>query len=476
MADTAQRRYPQALNRVLNVFGAVMVVVSAVTPAGAVWVIASVLLQNQGSGAFWSMVLAAVIGIGMCYCWAELGAKYPIAGGDYSIIARVMGKLPGFLMFIIFLTLAIFIPSAIGLGAGQFIQVAWPDVDVNVVGTILIIVATLTAILHIRFNAVVTGFFLFIELAAIIIACILGFFFAKSGLNWSELTNPHVFTPSGEAIPASLAVIAAGIGVGLFSYNGYHWVLFLSEETHLGGMHTKLVNAIFISFFITVLFELLPLTAAILGAPDLAKLQNSPSPMAYLVESLGGHTLNVIVSLGIALAIFNAVLACIIALSRVIYSSGRDKAWPGVINNWLTAISPQFKTPWVATALIGLIGAVLTATSSVAALVTFTGVMLAAEYAMIALAAIYSRIYEKDAYRPYKMPLWPLPPLVALLGTIWTLCLQSWNDLLITAAILAVALVYYYVYLRPRGDTHWEMLEAVHDPQADAALPRKSIT
>ena len=66
--------------------------------------------------------------------------------------------------------------------------------------------------MHIRFNAVVTGFFLFVELAAIVIACILGFFFAKSGLNWSELVNPHVVTPSGEAIPASLAIIAAGIG------------------------------------------------------------------------------------------------------------------------------------------------------------------------------------------------------------------------------------------------------------------------
>ena len=95
---------------------------------------------------------------------------------------------------------------------------------------------------------------------------------------------------------------------------------------------------------------------------------------------------------------------------------------------------------------------------------------------MIAFAALYSRIFEKDAYRPYKMPLWPLPPLVALVGTIWTLSLQSWSDLLITAAILAAALVYYYVYLRPRGDTHWEMLEAVHDPEADAALPTKNVT
>jgi hypothetical protein len=95
---------------------------------------------------------------------------------------------------------------------------------------------------------------------------------------------------------------------------------------------------------------------------------------------------------------------------------------------------------------------------------------------MIALAALYSRMYEKDAYRPYKMPLWPVPPLVALAGTLWTLSLQSWNDLLITAAILGVALAYYYIYLRPRGDTHWEMLEAVHDPEADAAPPPKNIT
>ena len=66
--------------------------------------------------------------------------------------------------------------------------------------------------------------------------------------------------------------------------------------------------------------------------------------------------------------------------------------------------------------------------------------------------------------------------MVALVGTIWTLSLQSWNDLLITAAILAVALAYYFIYLLPRGGTHWEMLEAVHDPEAEATMPRKNVT
>jgi amino acid transporter len=377
-----------------------------------------------------------------------------------------MGKLPGFLMFTVFLTLAIFIPSAIGLGAGQFVQVVWPGVNVNAVGTILIIVATLTAILHIRLNAVVTGFFLFIELAAIAIAVILGFFFSPE-LRWGELFNPHVFSPTGEAMPASLTVIATGIAVGLFSYNGYHWVIFLSEETHLGGKHHKLVNALFISFAITVIAELLPITAAIVGAPDLAALQNSVSPMAYLVESLGGHTLNVIVSIGIALAIFNAVLACIISLSRILYSSGRDRAWPGVISDWMSTVAPRLKTPWIATAVIGLIGAVLTATSSVAALVTFTGVLLALEYGAIAVAAIYSRLTQRGRERPYRMPFWPIPPLVALAGTAYTLYLQTMGDLLIAGGILAAALVYYLGYLRPRGDTHWRMLEAVYEPEEE---------
>lgn len=462
-------RYPQALHRVLNVFGAVMIVVSAVTPAGAVWVIAPVVMQNQGSGAFWTFIAAALIGVGMCYCWGELGAMYPIAGGDYSIIARVTGRLPGFLMFSIYLTLAIFIPSAIGLGAGQYIQVVWPDVSANLVGTVLIIAATFVAILHIRFNAFITGTFLAIELLAITIVVILGFFFAKTGLHWGELINPHIFSPTGEATAATITLMATGIGVGLFSYNGYHWVIFLSEETHLGGAHRKLVSAIFIAFIITITFEILPITAAILGAPNLADLQNADSPMAYIVEALGGSGLNTAVSLGIALAIFNAVLACIISLARILYSSGRDRAWPGPISQWMVSLLPRFKTPWIATALIGVIGAVLTATSSVAALVTFTGVLLALNYAAIALAAIVSRVTQRDQPRPYKMPLWPLPPIVALAGTVYTLSLQSGRDLVICGGIFAVALIYYLIYLQPRADTHWRMLGAVEEENLEGA-------
>jgi hypothetical protein len=57
------------------------------------------------------------------------------------------------------------------------------------------------------------------------------------------------------------------------------------------------------------------------------------------------------------------------------------------------------------------------------------------------------------------MPLWPLPPLVALAGVAATVLLQTGRDLAIVAGILAAGVLYEAVYLRPRRDTHWLLLD-----------------
>jgi len=54
---------------------------------------------------------------------------------------------------------------------------------------------------------------------------------------------------------------------------------------------------------ITVAAELIPMTAVLLGAPDLGKLISDPAPMQYFVTARGGSGLNTVVSLAIAVAI-----------------------------------------------------------------------------------------------------------------------------------------------------------------------------
>lgn len=110
---------------------------------------------------------------------------------------------------------------------------------------------------------------------------------------------------------------------------------------------------------ITVAAELIPLTATLVGSPSLAKLSTSSVPMQYFIEATLNNTVYTIVSLGVVIAILNAVIAIVLSYGRMFLSSGRDRACLGPVNDWMTARSARFSSPWFATAVVGVLGASL---------------------------------------------------------------------------------------------------------------------
>ena len=219
----------------------------------------------------------------------------------------------------------------------------------------------------------------------------------------SILFQPQTVGLHGTLSPLSLGLLLAGVATAIFAYNGYDSPIIYSEETT--GPRSGVAKAVFWSLGITIVAELVPVTAALLGAPSLSALVSSSTPMSYVLTSLGGNTLNTLVLVGVLCAIFNGTIAILLSYGRVLYSSGRDKTWPEPISRWLAATHPRFKSPWVATALLGIVGGLLTYFSNVAALVTFTGVLLVALYGLVALSALVSRFTQRNLVRPYKMPL-----------------------------------------------------------------------
>jgi amino acid transporter len=398
----------------------------------------------------------------MAMCWAELGSAYPVVGGSYSVVTRVLGRPVGFLTFVAVLVTTIIIPSSIALGAGQYLAVIWPGENANLVGAAIMLITAAMAILSIRFNAWITGVFLALELTVVAAVSVLGLAHIRQPI--SALLSPHTFTAAGVATPASIGLLLSGVAIAIYSYNGYDAPVTYSEETE--GPRRGIARAIFWSLAITVAAELTPVTLALLSSPSLAALTTAATPMSYMLTQTGGATLNTAISLGVAVAIFNATLAINLSFGRIIYSSGRDKAWPEPISRWIGSIHPTLRTPWIATAFVGVVGAVLTALSSIAALVTFTGVILVMIYGLIALAALVSRVTQKDLVRPYRMPLWPLPPLVGLGGLAIVATQQTGKDLAIVAGFVIVAAIYYAVYLRSRPDTNWVILKPVVDTEA----------
>jgi amino acid transporter len=181
--------------------------------------------------------------------------------------------------------------------------------------------------------------------------------------------------------------------------------------------------------------------------------------MSYLIRSLGGDRLVTIVTLALVATFFNILLAGLLEYARILYSSARDRAWPAALSRVLARIHPRIRTPLVATLAIGAAALTLTAVSDYAAAVTFASLTVVATFALIALAALVSRLRQPHLARPYRMPLWPLPPLLALVGVAVTVLLQTGRDLAIVAGILAAGLLYDALYLRPRRDTHWILLD-----------------
>src|SRR5207253_8254723 len=91
-----------------------------------------------------------------------------------------------------------------------------------------------------------------------------------------------------------------------------------------------------------------------------------------------------------------------LTVGRVAFSSARDKAWPEPVNRLLGSVHPRTRAPWVATLLLGAGCAAFTALSSLAAVVTFTAVVVLVLYIMVAVAAIVSRVRMPQARRPWK--------------------------------------------------------------------------
>ena len=460
-------RYHQDLHRSIGILGNIFITLSGVTPASSVFIIAPVALVATGSGSFLAFAFAAIVGVFMALCWAELSAAYPIAAGDYALVWHSFkGRaswLAGPVSFVTFALVVVFIafsPAVIAGGIGTYLSVIW-TVNPKVIGAIVMLCAAAIAILNIGLNAMITGTFLAIELAALAVVTVLGLTHAK---NWSSLIHPVVGNSHGGLTLVPLTAVLAVTTVAVFSYNGYNTAINFAEETT--GSSRRIARVILLVLVITVAAELIPVGAAIVGSPSLAKLSTSPVPMQYFIEATSNKTIYTIVSLGVVIAILNACIAIVLVAGRILFSSGRDRAWPGPLNGWMTLRSSRFRSPWFATAVIGILGAIMCLTVPLTTLVNLTGASLVADYALIAIAALFARPTGAIAHSPYTMPLWPLPPILALISLGYIFTKQASLLLWATLITIGIGLAYWLVVIFPQRGRAWTLRHAALDETA----------
>lgn len=439
----AELGYESRFHRRLTLTGNMSLTLSDITPMGSLLSVGLAVVALAGTGSIIAYLVGAFIAVTVAYCMAELGAAFPVSGGIYSIVGRVLGRDVAFLALVSYVVQAIFLPATIALAIGTYLNSLDSSLNVGIWSAVAMAIVTVLALLRIHANAVMTGIFLTLEVLVIIVIAVAGF----SNITQSLSTFTHAQgVVGGQFTALGAGAVVGAVAVTLQSVNGYDAAIAFAEETK--GACRTIGKAVLYTCLVGAVLELAAFIGAALGAPSLKTYLTSTTPLTYVVEAHWGHTVGTIVVVGAIIALFNACLAITLQFARILWASGRDRVWPKVISGPLHQTWERTHAPWVASLFIGILAVVLCLTLSLVATVTFVAVFTIANYVFVAVAAIVYRIKSPGSVRPFRMPLWPIPPVIAGVGSLIAISQQTLNDILIVAVLFVLGLIYSALYIR----------------------------
>lgn len=451
VAPTTASAASAGLQPVLGVVGAVLLTISCITPASSLFIIVPTLLVTQGSGVVLSLVAGVAVSLCVGACYAELGTRTPSSGGEYAMVTHTLGRRLGWVTFVLTAATLVVIPPVIALGTADYLAPI-VHLDRATTGAVVMLLATATGVLDIKSNAIVTGAFLAVETVAASVVAYLGFSHAHRSV--TTIWHPQALEGSHLA-PFTMGVLMSGLAVAVFVANGFGTASYLAEE--MVHPRRNVARAVFASLVLASAVIVVPTAATVLGVGSLHDLSTGTFP--DFVTQWAGSRVSAAISVGIAVAILNAVIVMVLQNGRVIYASGRDQAWPEAMNRALTKIHPRFGSPVIATLGISLPGALLAYFVNIESLLGVTAVIVSAVYLLLAVAALTVR---RQPHAGWRMPLWPVPSVLVIGAVGYALLESAPRDLLITGALVLAALVYDVAYLRPRRATRFLV-----DPKAD---------
>lgn len=432
--------YEQGLRRNLSVIHVVGLAMADVSPTMAVLLLTAGCFVIGGTFAVGANILLAVVVMLIALCLGELASMFPLAGGMYSLVDKILPKPLSWITTFNYLLQGIVIPASIALGIGVFLRdllpgISWPD---WVIALIVLVAAGAITVTRVEIGAWATLIMVVVEIMVLGIVTVAAFSHPQRSIG--EAIFQPVLLSNGSLIPLTLSAAVATLAPAFNVINGYDASLGFAEE--LKGHERDIGKAVLIAAFLASVFIIVPLIASVVAAPDLKAFLADPTPVVYSVQASLGSSARVLVDIGVIIALFNATVSLFMYFARGFYATGRDGMWPPTISRKLAQLN-RFGAPgWGLFALFAP-SCVLIFLSELNWLIIFAGTIIAAVYFFIGLAALWSRISQRDQPRPFRMPLWPIPPLVVTAFTGFALVEQETQYLVGEVVLIGVALLFW---------------------------------
>ncbi|XP_049869878.1 large neutral amino acids transporter small subunit 1 [Pectinophora gossypiella] len=317
------------LKKELGLMNGVAIIVGVIVGSG-IFVSPNYALKYAGSKgmALIVWVLSGFLSMIGALCYAELGTMIPKSGGDYAYIGEAFGPLPSFLY--LWVALFILVPTGNAITALTFAQnilkPLWPVCDPPAVAVRLIaavVTCFLTAIncFNVKWVTRVQDSFT----AAKILALLVTFFASLWYLFSGHTENLESMMEGSNTSPGGIAI---AFYTGLFSYSGWNYLNFVTEE--LKDPYKNLPKAICISMPVVTLVYALTNVAyfAVLTPSEI--LATDAVAVTFSVKILGAMAW--IMPLFVALCTFGSLNGAIYASSRLFFVGARNGHLPLAIS------------------------------------------------------------------------------------------------------------------------------------------------
>ncbi len=374
-----------------------------------------------GSQAILGWVLGAAIALLDGLVWAELGAALPEAGGSYAFLREMYGRdgAGRWLSFLYIWQLGFSAPLSIAsgcIGLADYAAYLWPELHGTVLGGEVRLVNVLAA-----GTCAFAVALLYRNLAAIArIAWVMtgGVVLTIGAVIVAGATHFH---PAMLALPQGAFRLHAGFFEGLgaatllatYDYWGYYTVCFLGGEVKEPGK--TIPRAVLWSIALVAGLYLM-MQVSVLGViPVREMVQDSAAKfavVAVLMERTFGDTAAKVLALLVMWTAFASVFSLLLSYSRVPYAAARDGNYFRVFGR----VHPKHHIPDVSLLALGGVAAVFCFFSLTAVIAALVAIRILLQFIMQQVGVMVLRVKRPELLRPFRIWLYPVPPVLALVG------------------------------------------------------------
>ncbi|MPZ59582.1 MAG: amino acid permease, partial [Rhizobiales bacterium] len=341
-------------------------------------------------------------------CYAELGSSRPSAGGEYQFLKDAYG--PRVSVLFAWARCSVIQPGAIA--AVAFVLGDYANVLLNLgpYGPAIYAVLGVLLITGVNFVGTLQGkqtqlVLVLLTIAAILVVAVAGFF-----------ANDVVRVP---AQPKDVGLGAAGLAMVfvLLTYGGWNEAAYLSGE--LKDVKRNMVRALMLGVAVIVALYML-INFAYLHVLGLDGMRKSNAVGADLMKIVAGQNGAIILSLVVTCTALSTLNGTIFTGARSYYALGRDVSIFHRLGIW----EERGDTPANGLIVQGLIAIVLilfgsTTRDGFEHMVAYTAPVFWLFMCLVAISIILFRMREPGRELPFRVPFYPLPPLILAAACAW---------------------------------------------------------